>query len=224
MLSIHLWGPQEQAVSLPDKTSPIYTNYGSIAKLEELQFADLNFHPSLQQYNYKLQGLAVERKLKQQELLPKLDLSLQQLGKGYGVATELFNSPFQNNYHIGWKFEMPLLLQQGRAAYKQAKLKIENTNLSQRFKLNELTQKRNNYYKQAKSLLVQESLSKRGLDTYEALVKAEQTRFEQGESSIFLINARESKALEARQKLVSLQVKYQKSVVAIEWATGLLAR
>jgi outer membrane protein TolC len=224
MLSVHLWGPQQASIDLPNTLVPSYTTSGTLAKLEELRFADIGTHPSLQQYNLKQESLNLDRRLKQQDLLPKIDLSLQHLGKGYTMGNNLFNGTLNNNYQIGWKLDMPLLFQQGRAAYKQAKIKLENNDLSIRFKRNELTNKRANYYAQAQSLGTQIALSARGLTAYEALVKAEQIRFEQGESSIFLINARESKALEARQKLLSLQVKQQKSIVALEWAAGLLPR
>ncbi|SKB43054.1 hypothetical protein [Dyadobacter psychrophilus] len=43
---------------------------------------------------------------------------------------------------------------------------------------------------------------------YQQLVKAEKMRFSNGESSLFLINSRENKALEARQKLIDLKAKY----------------
>ena len=43
---------------------------------------------------------------------------------------------------------------------------------------------------------------------YIRLQRAEEIRFQNGESSLFLINARENKALEALQKLQELRAKY----------------
>jgi hypothetical protein len=44
-----------------------------------------------------------------------------------------------------------------------------------------------------------------------------------GESSLFLVNSRESKALEAYLKLVELKTKYFKTIYALQWSTGVIA-
>jgi hypothetical protein len=54
------------------------------------------------------------------------------------------------------------------------------------------------------------------------LLNAEQIKFENGESSLFFVNARENKLLETAEKLVDLKVKYLKSIFKIQWASGLL--
>jgi outer membrane protein TolC len=55
------------------------------------------------------------------------------------------------------------------------------------------------------------------------LVQAEEAKLESGESSLFLINTRENKALEAQQKLLELRTKYFKTIYALQWSAGLLA-
>ena len=57
---------------------------------------------------------------------------------------------------------------------------------------------------------------------YNQLVKAEEQRFFNGEGSLFLINSRENKALEAFEKLIEVKTKYFKTLAAIEWAAGTL--
>jgi hypothetical protein len=47
---------------------------------------------------------------------------------------------------------------------------------------------------------------------------AEEERFVQGESSIFLINSRQMKLVEAENKLVELKSKYYKTIAALSWA------
>jgi hypothetical protein len=39
---------------------------------------------------------------------------------------------------------------------------------------------------------------------------------------MFLINARETKALEAQEKLIELKTKYYKTIYALQWTAGLL--
>jgi outer membrane protein TolC len=53
-------------------------------------------------------------------------------------------------------------------------------------------------------------------------VEAEEKRFENGESSLFLINSRENKALESQEKLIELKTKYYKSIFALQWISGKL--
>ena len=69
-----------------------------------------------------------------------------------------------------------------------------------------------------KQILTQEATNKNLI----ALVKAEESRFNNGESSLFLINARENKALEALEKLIELKTKYAKTVYALQGSAGLL--
>ena len=56
-----------------------------------------------------------------------------------------------------------------------------------------------------------------------ALQKGEETRFVNGESTLFLLNAREQKTIESEQKLVELKAKVQKAAVNVKWAAGVLA-
>ena len=41
-----------------------------------------------------------------------------------------------------------------------------------------------------------------------------------GESSLFLVNSRENKSLEALEKLIDLKTKYFKTIYAIKWSAG----
>ena len=55
---------------------------------------------------------------------------------------------------------------------------------------------------------------------YEKLLAAENTLFETGESSLFLVNTRESNMINARLKLVDIQTKQQKSVLMLKYNMG----
>ena len=57
-------------------------------------------------------------------------------------------------------------------------------------------------------------------ENYQLLVKSEETRLLNGESSLFLVNSRENKALEALEKLIDLKTKYFKTIYAIKWSAG----
>jgi outer membrane protein TolC len=52
------------------------------------------------------------------------------------------------------------------------------------------------------------------------LRNAEETRFESGESSLFLVNQRERGLLEAQTKLAETVAKYAKAKYQLQWASG----
>lgn len=54
------------------------------------------------------------------------------------------------------------------------------------------------------------------------LLKAEESRFSVGESSMFLVNARENNLIAATQKLIDLKAKFFKSIIGVQWAMGQL--
>ena len=43
-----------------------------------------------------------------------------------------------------------------------------------------------------------------------------------GESSLFIVNSRQMKALDALEKLINIQAKYFKTIYAIQWSVGSL--
>jgi hypothetical protein len=52
------------------------------------------------------------------------------------------------------------------------------------------------------------------------LQKGEETRFFNGESTLFLVNSRENKTLETLLKLTEVTAKYYKTAYALKWAAG----
>ena len=174
-------------------------------------------------YSYKLNSLEIEQKLKFQELLPKIDLKYNSLGKGYDFNKNIANHSFiENNYLYGVKVEMPLLIMKGRSEYKISKLKIEDTRIDQTQKNIYNSLKIKAYFNEYENLKSQIELQKKIYLNYVELVYAEEKRFENGESSLFLINSREIKALEVKEKLIELQTKYYKSIYSLQWISGSL--
>ena len=225
-LSLYLWGENNTPLELPEDVRPNenWTDFSIIANFEfdknillEKAFSN---HPELKSYRYKIDALQVDRKLKFQNLLPKLDLTYNQLSKGgpYIYTANLLD----NNFQYGFKLEIPLRFSQGRGEYAQAKLKIEEENINLAQKKQGIELKINAYFNQFQSLKQQISTQENALKNYKALVKAEESKFEQGESSLFLINSRETKAMEASEKLIDLKSYLFKSIYALQSSAGLL--
>ena len=75
-------------------------------------------------------------------------------------------------------------------------------------------------FEQIKTLETQLQLAQRMISNYETLRNGEKIRFDNGESSVFLINAREAKLLEAEVKYAELQGKLQKAIAEWRFALG----
>ncbi|WP_439585836.1 TolC family protein [Dyadobacter bucti] len=228
-LSAFLWKDTGEPYTLPETVIPPadWDNEQDIKDfdldLSSLLSAASQTHPQLRTYDFKLGALDIERKLKFQQLLPKADFRYNHLSKGYNaLASAGEYTIFDNNYQYGFKFEIPLRLSAGRGEYKKVQLKIQETRLAQRQKQLDLEVKVRQYYNEFNTLRAQISLQNLNYANYQQLVEAEEVRFSNGESSLFLINSRENKALEARQKLIELKTKYFKIAYALQWSAGLL--
>jgi outer membrane protein TolC len=221
-VNVFLWQQAGEAYSLPPTVVPQRT----LTSIETLQIERLlqnvQQHPELQQYRFKLEALNVEKRLKFQSLLPSVYLKYNQLNKSHDLVKSFSTPWLQNNYRYGVAIAMPLRLSEGRGEYRKAKLKIEQTELAQLAKQVTLQTKLQQYYNEWKALQAQMALQQRAIASYAALQRGEEVRFSNGESSLFLINAREIKTLEAQQKLIELESKEGKAAASTLWAAGTL--
>lgn len=226
MLNNFLWKENNEAFDLPFGAAAPQENIEALfdavifPELDQLLQTTLTTHPELAGYNYKLSMLSIEKKLSFQELLPKINLTYNQLGKGYNLASTTFKPLFENNYRYGVAFSLPLRISEGRGAYKAAKLKIEETELAAVQKSTTISNKVKAVYRQLENYKLQVNLLQKTYFNYYLLQRAEETRFFNGESSLFLINQRENKALETLLKLNESAINYNKTANALRWAAG----
>jgi outer membrane protein TolC len=226
-LAVHLWTENNQPASLPEDVIPadvLQLQNAAKAPLpvltELLEVARKN-HPALLLYNYKLDALSIEKKLKFQNLLPTANFKYNQLGKGYNLAKTIGTGPlFENNFQYGISLGIPLRLSEGRGEYQKAKLKITETKLDQNLKLVEVENKIKSFFNELSHLKGQITIQEQAWKNYMTLQRGEEIRFQGGESSLFLINVRENKALESLQKLQELRAKYLIAATSLQWAAG----
>ncbi|MFM1913401.1 MAG: hypothetical protein RIR51_1239 [Bacteroidota bacterium] len=226
--SIYLWDENQNPLIVLDNIFPqdsykeLNIPLDFIIDLELLKLKAAEFHPDLMVYNSKLKALAIEKQLKFQGLLPKINfnyLSTEIVNKTPALFSERLGT---NNFYYGLKMEIPLRLSQGRAEYKLAKQKLEFENLNRSQKLNEINVKIEKYFQENKLYKSQIGIQEQNYENYLRLLNAEQTKFFTGESSLFKINAREIKALEVLNKLISVKINYYKSFYCLQWSAGLL--
>lgn len=225
-LSVYTWNENGNIRLLPTSLQPAETalngqstdrTMGTLVELEQLA---LQNHPALNAIPVKLSYLNIERKLAFQKLLPKLDLKYNMLTKSEFPGSPLLTE----NYNLGVKFSMPLRLSEGRGMYRQANLAIAQTKLDQDLKTQQVLSKVRTEYNQFKGLVNILETQKQLLLNQESLLDGENTRFRNGESSLFLINSREQKLLETQQKNILLVAKLQIQRNKLWWSTGTLSR
>ncbi|MCM4162921.1 MULTISPECIES: TolC family protein [unclassified Arenibacter] len=161
-------------------------------------------HPKLKALNYKIESLKIDRRLKSNKLLPTIDLE-------YNFLTEnpdYFNSFGNQQYKGGVNFQLPLFMRKERGNlrltdFKLQDAQLEATNTSVRIKNNILA-----IYMELDSFYRQQDLIENMVQDYRLLFFAEERKFSFGESSLFLINSRESKLLEAELKKNIIQNKF----------------
>ena len=179
-------------------------------------------NPFLLHYKYKIEGLEVERKLKFQNLLPEINVKANILNRDFYPLKNAGLPLLENNNRWGIGIKIPLLFRQGRGEYKMAKLKLQENNLFFKQKMIETENKIKDYYNRVSILQKQITTANSALINYNALLKNELLRFNNGESSLFLVNSRENKVLEIKQKIIELQIKLMKANYTLNWAAGIL--
>jgi outer membrane protein TolC len=227
-LSNYMWGANSQPYVLPQGVVPS-VNMDSInpytmpyQPLPDLLDVASTMHPKLQAYGYKIEGLQIEQKLKFQSLLPTVDIKYNLLADGYKFIPGVGTFGMQNNYKFGLDVGMPLLLRQGRGDYKMAKIKVQNTTLELDATKLGINNKVKQYYTELINLLQQVRINEQALVAFKKVLEVEHLKFDIGESSLFILNLRENKVLEAYQKVAEVRAKFFKALYAIQWSAGIL--
>lgn len=227
-LSNYMWMANDSPFYLPPNVRPdpswerLSTDTVRLPVLEDLLATARTAHPKLSVYDYKLKSLEIDKRLKFQDNLPYLNLKGNLLNQGYNVFKDASAAYYSNNYKFGFDLAVPLRLSQGRGEYRAAKIKIQTTELDKAQTGLEIGNKIRNSFNELATLQNQVRLAGQNSQSYQKLLSGEEMKFRAGESSLFLVNARETKALEARQKYAELRAKFFKSYYGLEWAAGQL--
>jgi outer membrane protein TolC len=203
--------PEKKALSLDQKNA---IDVGQMV-------AQLTAHPKLQMMDSKLDILELDRKLKMQSLIPKLYVNSAILDYNPYTNSILKQVP-ADNYKVSLDVSVPLLMREARGGIKAANLKIKEIQTDRQYQLNQLNVKVNSYYNEYTSLTDQIRNYENVQAAYATLYNGEMVKYMAGESTMFLVNSRELKLLEASQKVIELKAKQQKAYAGILYAAGVL--
>ena len=198
-LSNYLWLDNNVPLELQDDIIPenrLEKTIGETLKTNELLADNISIenHPKINSIENKLAILEVDRKLKANSLLPKMDV-----GYHYLSEPNYWNDTNFNNYKIGLNFKFPLFLRKERGSVQLAKFKIQDTKLSLNLERVQLKNKINAQQTEINSIEKQLQLLSDLVSGNSQMLQSEERLFSLGESSIFLLNSREN-------NLVSIQL------------------
>ena len=218
-LSLYLWDYALRPVDVGRNTIPIELDsvLALSGEIETLGNEWYLQHPEFQIYNYKRDQLLVEKRWKKEQLKPLLNLSYQPLTAADQMATWS-----TNDYKFGLTFSMPLLFRKERGDLAITRFKIKETEYNMAFKTSEILTKTNTAINEYTATIDQLVLYNGTVSNYADLLEAEKNIFNNGESSLFMINARELSYISARLKLIDIAVKNRKAFIAAEYAAGFL--
>lgn len=164
----------------------------------------LENHPKIRSLEYKIDGLVVDKRLKANKLLPTLDVEYNFLTETPGNIGSLETNEFKG----GVVFSVPIFLRKERGDLKLAKFKLRDAEFERDNALVEIQNKVIAIYRELDSYTTQNQLIANIVRDYNTLLSAEERKFSFGESSLFLINSRESKLIDAYLKQNEVQNKF----------------
>lgn len=161
---------------------------------------DIDAHPKLISLDRKFEGLKVDKRLKANKLLPQVDLE-------YNFLTEksqLLNSFDESQYKGGLQVRLPLFLRKERGELNLSKVKLRDIEFEIKGTRFKLINKIEAINREISSLVKQTGFAERIVSDYGTLLRAEERKFDIGESSIFLVNSRETKLIESKLKAIEV--------------------
>ncbi|MFM9988302.1 TolC family protein [Flavobacterium sp.] len=207
-LSNFIWLENMIPVEISDNLIPEETLLVTIEEtLKTNQFSTpektLDNHPKINALENKIEILTIDKKLKANLLLPKIDLSYSYLSE-----PRYFDNYQFDNYKVGINFYYPLLLRKERGSLKLAKFKLQDAQYSLDLEKVQLKNKISSYQAEIQSIKSQKKIINSLVKDNILMLNSEERLFSFGESSIFLINTRENNLVSAQLSEITLENRY----------------
>lgn len=226
VLSNHLWSEQGTPLELPQDAVPENINE-NITRLNQSVLDTLigqaaNEHPELLKLRSKGGQLAIERSYRQEMLKPKLNVSgtlISNRTSFRGNVPDYYDFNW-SNYKLGIEFAFPLFLRAERGKLREVKIKQRELDYDLQQSGREI---RNNIlasYNDLSAYASQLAVQVQSIGNQQILLKGETQKFDLGESTLFLINSRETKLIDMKIKRESMISGYQKTLAELYYKAG----
>lgn len=226
ILSNHLWSGEGNPLELPLNAAPQEID-GNITKpvqsvLDTLIGQAASQHPELLKLRSKGAQLAIEKSFRQEQLKPKLNVGgtlISNRNSFNGNVPGYYDFNW-SNYKLGIEFAFPLFLRAERGKLREVKIKQRELDYNLQQTGREITNNILASYNDLSAYSSQLHLQVQSIINQQMLVKGESQKFDLGESTLFLINSRESKLIDMKIKRESMISGYQKSLAELYYKAG----
>lgn len=225
--SVHMWNDQGRPVELNPKMRPssaglefldsMTSAYPDSLVCEKL----LNEQPELAALDLYVRELELEKRYKQQLLLPDLTVKYNLLSPAWYNFNANTGSP-TDNYTFGLNFSSSLFLRKERGDYQLALYKYQGADLKLQQKNVETNRKVRALYAQVNTYRSIGNQYAGVVESFNTLYENEKIRFSAGDATVFMVNTRENKLLETRLKQLDYIQKLRNSQADYLEKSGLL--
>lgn len=221
---VFLWADGIVPVELQDNVAPSRTTDSRFADgLNSISLQLKNFvdnHPEILRDLNRIGQQEIDLRLKREMLKPILNLKYNALNQPIG--NNLIANYSIQNYNWGADFAIPILLRKERAGVQLSQLRLQDMGLSLDNKRELILMKAQASINEWQIMTEQLLMYQRNLNDINRLLDAERVRFDNGESSVFLVNTREIVFVNAQIKLYEFIAKTQKAVFKSYYSLALL--
>ncbi|SEA64979.1 TolC family protein [Pedobacter hartonius] len=226
VLSNHLWSGQGNPLELPANAAPPQIDENitrpSQSVLDTLVAQASGQHPELLKLRSKGGQLAIERSYRQEMLKPKLNVSgtlISNRTSFRGNVPDYYDFNW-SNYKLGIEFAFPLFLRAERGKLREVKIKQRELDYDLQQTGREIRTNVLASYNNLSAYSAQLNVQVQSISNQQTLLKGETQKFDLGESTLFLINSRESKLIDMKIKRESMISDYQKSLAELYYKAG----
>lgn len=207
-LETFLWLDNNIPVALADGLFPeikLSETLQETLKTNPLTVPELSVanHPKISALQDKINLLNIDRQSKANQLLPVINLNYTYLSEPSYIDNYRFE-----DYKIGVQFSFPIFLRKERGSLKLARLKAQEATLGLAVETLQLNNKIKAQQTEITSLSKQVDWLEKLVQDTNTMLSSEERLFEMGESSLFLINARENNVVSTQLSKISIENRY----------------
>lgn len=220
LVNTYLWDEEQEPIELSPQVIPedvlneLLFDYSKNSLREYIEM-----HPELRINDFDIESLEVERRYRAEMLKPVLRVNYNFLAETFG---EIPQSPFlENNYKMGITFGSPLFLRRERGNLGFTKARIDYQVFQRDLRFQRLRANLESEIFSYETIDEQLRVFFNNVNGLQALLDGESRRFEIGESSLFLVNAREVSVIDARIRLNNISARRKTAYARMLNSAGL---
>jgi outer membrane protein TolC len=157
-------------------------------------------------------------------MLPGIAVGVRYLSTpGQNVLSEINYDYFSMNYKVTISLSQPLFLRKERGKYQLSNIKLKQAEYDLKTTNREINNLVNASYNDVITYRTMMEVQKNVYRQTQRLFEGEKQKFDIGESSLFLMNSRETKMIESKIKVFELNAKYEKAIAQMYWSAGKLS-